>query len=174
LAQYKIDIIKSELTINGNASTHEWSLKADSIAGSGTLAFGSMQGFTVSTFDVEISVAGLKSDKAIKLEKKAHRTLLENDFPYIKYHLIEVKDVNSNDQAITFTALGELNIAGTTKEIEMIINSKVLPNKDMLFSGKKRLTMTDFKLEPPTALFGMMKCDDDVIIQFELTVRPYE
>lgn len=40
------------------------------------------------------------------------------------------------------------------------------------FKGNKKLKMTDFNMEPPKAMFGILKADDDVTVSFNVTFRP--
>ena len=62
--------------------------------------------------------------------------------------------------------MGNLTIAGATKPLEIIFDAKVSSNKIVL-SGSKSLKMTDFKIDPPKAMFGTITTGDEVIIKFE-------
>jgi hypothetical protein len=35
------------------------------------------------------------------------------------------------------------------------------------------LRMTDFRITPPTALFGMVKAKDDLVVQFDLILEDH-
>jgi hypothetical protein len=38
--------------------------------------------------------------------------------------------------------------------------------------GSLQVRMTDFGVEPPTALFGLVKAHDDILIRFHLMADP--
>jgi len=46
----------------------------------------------------------------------------------------------------------------------------VLPNGDIEFSGTKKLRMTDYKVDPPTAMLGALTTGDEVILQFKVVL----
>ena len=45
------------------------------------------------------------------------------------------------------------------------------PDGSIALTGSLSLLMTDFGVEPPTAMLGMMKTADQVTVKFELRVR---
>jgi hypothetical protein len=61
-------------------------------------------------------------------------------------------------------------MAGTTKPIDLVANYKVLSNGDLQITGSKKIKMTDFNMEPPTAMMGTIKVGDDVIIGFDIVL----
>lgn len=66
--------------------------------------------------------------------------------------------------------MGNLNVAGTTKSIDLVVKGELLPNGAILFEGMKALKMTDFNVKPPTALLGVLKTGNEVFISFRITV----
>jgi hypothetical protein len=48
---------------------------------------------------------------------------------------------------------------------------KILPNGELQLTVSKKLKMTDFKMEPPTAMMGTIKVGDEVTVIFDVTVN---
>jgi len=76
-----------------------------------------------------------------------------------------------NVSASTLEAEGTLLMAGVTKPISLTLTYKVLPNGALQIIGSKKLTMTDFKMEPPKAMMGTIKVGNDVTVNFDLTLN---
>jgi hypothetical protein len=54
----------------------------------------------------------------------------------------------------------------------MPLKYKILPNGDLQFSASKKIKMTEYKMEPPTAMMGTIKVGDEVTVNFDITVTP--
>jgi hypothetical protein len=63
-------------------------------------------------------------------------------------------------------------MAGTTKNIDMTVKAKILPNGDIQLIGSKKINMTEFGMKPPTAVLGTIKVGPEVTINFDLIVTP--
>ena len=64
------------------------------------------------------------------------------------------------------TTSGYLTIAGTKKLIDLTFDAKVTGDKITL-TGDHQTKMTDFKVDPPTAMFGTITTGDEVNIKFQ-------
>ena len=60
-----------------------------------------------------------------------------------------------------------LTIAGVTKEVTIVCIVSVEPGKVTL-SGKHGITMSDYGVVPPKAMFGTLQVQQDVFINFSL------
>ncbi|HMU70708.1 MAG TPA: YceI family protein, partial [Chitinophagales bacterium] len=63
---------------------------------------------------------------------------------------------------------GDLTIAGFTKNIDISGMVYVKENGKLYIDVSRALKMTDFKIDPPTALMGTMQVADDITIRFKL------
>jgi polyisoprenoid-binding protein YceI len=69
-------------------------------------------------------------------------------------------------------ATGYLTMAGTMKSVKLTGLVKVMENGDIQLSLSKKLKMTEFKMEQPTAMMGTITVGDEVAINFDLTLTP--
>jgi polyisoprenoid-binding protein YceI len=91
--------------------------------------------------------------------------------PYIVFQLTEMSQskLSDNDSEITLT--GNLSFAGATRKISIKTVGKITKSGDYQLKGTFPLKMTDFKMTPPTAMFGTMKTGDAVTIKFDVTFK---
>lgn len=74
------------------------------------------------------------------------------------------------------TVKGYLTVAGHKKEIEFPMQALVLEDGTLKATGQTELRMTDYNVEPPRAMLGMIRVDDLFSVHFELfaTIRIWE
>lgn len=65
---------------------------------------------------------------------------------------------------------GRLTIAGTTQTVQMVVKGKALDGGHFRFTGQQVLKMTDFGVDPPTAMLGTLKTGDQITVHFDVTV----
>lgn len=161
---YELNTKNSNLRVTGTSSLHDWEMIATGFSAETGLK---LEGNAVSEIQfVEFTspVAGLESDKNI-MNKKAHDALKEKKFPQIKFTL-------KGDGPCTVSGknadiAGVLTLAGKTKEIKAPVDFTILSDRQFTVSGKVRLKMSDFGIDPPTALFGTVKTDDEVEVKYK-------
>ncbi len=61
-------------------------------------------------------------------------------------------------------------MAGKTLPIDLKVSYKLAANGELKIIGSKQLTMTDFGMEPPTAMMGAIKVGNEISVTFEITL----
>ena len=99
--------------------------------------------------------------KALKAEQEPNIT-----YKFDKLILLTEFDLH------TYTAetSGFLTIAGLTKPINLLFNISVLNHK-ISFIGDKNLKMSDFNIDPPRAMLGMLKSGNDILVKFDVSYQ---
>ncbi|MEO6894849.1 MAG: YceI family protein [Ginsengibacter sp.] len=96
-----------------------------------------------------------------------------------KYPVISVKLTDAQmDRGKTLSLSGwttiklnvSISMAGSTKNAFIIVQGKQTGKSLYRFVGQYSMLMTDFGITPPTALFGMVKVMDAIIVKFDLIV----
>ena len=59
-----------------------------------------------------------------------------------------------------------LTIAGKTKEVNIASKLDFKNNSSFMVTGEVPLKMSDFNIDPPTAMMGAMKTGDEVVIKY--------
>jgi|GEM_PF-3436629 len=63
---------------------------------------------------------------------------------------------------------GVLTVAGTSRTITFNAEGAVLDEKRVRVRGHKEILMTDYNIEPPTALLGVVRAQDELTVYFDI------
>ncbi len=158
---YKLDGVKSSMTIIGTSTIHDWEMNVEDLKGDFVLSSENNFGeFASGHFTV--NVTSIKSEHSL-MNKKAYDALKEDDHPQIKVKVVSVA-VFENKLKTTF----DLNIAGKTNKLTKEFNYKINNNGSIEIQGSVDLKMSDFDVEPPVALMGTIKTGDEIKVSFKL------
>lgn len=100
------------------------------------------------------------------MDKKAHDALKEKKSPEIKFSLNKNNNVNISGANANLTGL--LTVAGKSKTVKVSANFDVENPQKFLVSGSVPIKMSDFGIDPPTAVMGTIKTGDEVVVKFNL------
>lgn len=159
---YTIVPDESEVVITGSSNVHDWESVAEEFSGSASIEIEEGSLVSISDLDFNVVVDGIKSGKG-GMDSKTYDALNKKKHPNIVFVLNEITEINED----SLIANGELTISGVTKTISMNVQYEVLADGSVSFKGSKPLKMTDFKVDPPTAMFGAVKAYDDVEVTFD-------
>ncbi|HNV30678.1 MAG TPA: YceI family protein [Cyclobacteriaceae bacterium] len=153
-------------TIAGTSTMHDWTMTSQGATYNASIevnADGTPSKLTLVT--VTLPAESLKSHEKA-MDKNAYKSLNTDKYKDITFQLTSSKIAGK-----TITCNGNLTIAGTTKAIDVDVTYEV-KNSTLVCKGSKKLKMTDFKVEPPTFMFGAIKTGDDITVTFEVTLAP--
>ena len=159
----------SELKVSGTSSLHDWTMKTTKGNGKATFTMAGDQLQSVSNLQVSFKAQTLKSGKD-GMDDKAYDALKVKNNPSITFTLREMKSLKQEGSAITYTAVGDLTLAGEKREVTFTGTGKAVDGA-FKFQGKTSFKLTDFKVTPPTAMFGTIKTGDAVTVGFNVTFK---
>lgn len=159
---FNADPANSEVTITGTSTIHDWESTAEEFSGTASLTIVDGQLISIENLTFNVLVEGIKSGKR-GMDKKTYGALDEKKHPNIVFNLTKVNTIENE----TISAAGDLTIAGVTKSIEMKVAYAIGEEGTITFTGEQPITMTDYKIKPPKAVFGTIKCGDDVVVHFD-------
>ncbi|WP_340106082.1 YceI family protein [Rhodohalobacter sp. 8-1] len=119
------------------------------------------------TLELTIPVEDIESGSG-KLTSNMHKYLKEKDHPNITFNLLTVDSISVDGNNATINATGVVNAAGVDHQTTMTVDA-LFENGSVTFSGTQPLMMTDFNIDPPTALFGTIRARDEIDIIYSLT-----
>ena len=154
------------ITIAGTSTMHDWTMTSEvanynasfEVNADGTPS-------ALNSVTVTVPAESLKS-KEKAMDKNAYKSLMTD-----KYKDITFKLTSSKITGKTITCNGNLTISGTTKPVDVEVTYEV-KNGNLVCKGSKNIKMTDFKVEPPTFMFGAIKTGDEITISFDVTLSP--
>lgn len=156
---HKIINDKSNVIIEGTSNIHDWEMDVEDIKSEIQLEEGSESKIESITFNVPVE--GLKSGKS-RMDKNTYEALKSEDHSTIKFESTSIKESNAK-----LYAVGNLTIAGTTKNVEIPLELNKTQDKLTIVTSYE-INMLDYNVEPPTAMFGTIKTGESVVVKFNL------
>lgn len=154
-----------KFTINGGSNLHDWSENVEKVGASGVVNWNSNGTFEINTLTVTLNVQSIKSSEGSTMNGKTYKALKSDSHPTITFTLTSPLQVSQGGTSVA--AAGNLTVAGVTRKVTIHAKINSSPNSNINIEGTVPLKMTDFGIDPPTALFGALKVGNDVTIQFK-------
>jgi polyisoprenoid-binding protein YceI len=158
----------NSMNVQGSSSLHEWESQITKAEWKGVFQVENLTLLDIKNVEVKIPVESIKSTKGKMMDSKTYDAFNAEKYPFIVFTLTSAK---INQGSGTVDAKGNLNMGGTSRPIELQAKYKILPNGELQLTVSKKLKMTDFKMEPPTAMMGTIKVGDEVTVNFDVTVN---
>lgn len=162
---------KSRLTIYGTSTLHDFSIEANRIRGV-IEAEPRGEGISILAAEIEIPVRVLDSGNS-SMNENMWRALKETEYPVITYRLSSATIESATKEKVVFKTVGVLTVAGTSREIEMVVTATLERNGSIRLEGTKELRMTDFGVTPPSMMLGTIKTGNAVTVQFQVLTEPF-
>jgi hypothetical protein len=169
--QNRIEFLPSStLVVDGTSNQSDWTVTADSLYGWVNLAAGTDGMPSISSAELHVIADEIVSNKSPIMDRLMRRALKTSEFSEIVFTLNEA-DVQPLSEADTFAVAsrGQLAIAGETRDVEIGLGGERTPS-GFRFAGSYEMNMTDFGIDPPTALFGALHTGDGVVVRFDLRI----
>lgn len=165
-AQVKYTLSPSpELKVEGGSSLHDWEMTSNTAKGEGQFILEGNQFRGVRSLQVSMEAESLKSGTR-GLDSNAYKALDTKKNKEVRFTLRELTGSGSNYQA-----RGDFTIAGVTRPANFPV--KVSQNGNRItFEGSYNTKLTDYSIDPPTALLGTVKTRDEITIKFKTTFQP--
>lgn len=151
----------SQITIEGTSNLHDWETHTESIRGDAQLKVEKGQVESVGDVKVNIPVKSIESGKNI-MDNKTFDALKGNKYPNISFVMNKVETTTPDKVSI----VGNLNIAGVSHPVKINADYSI-HGQTVQFQGKLPVRMSQFNIDPPTALFGTLKTKDEVTIAYK-------
>ncbi len=102
-----------------------------------------------------------------------HKSLGGNDNPTIKIKLLEARMMYNaqNDKNGKLYTTVEISINGQTKITDVTVGYEQVNPYSFLISGSKDMLMSEFGIDPPSPMLGMVKVHNKVNIHFHLLIE---
>lgn len=160
-------IKKFVMTVKGTSTMHDWESSVEKMECNALYKIEDDNLVAIRDAVIRIPVKSIRSTKGKMMDNKTWEAFQYSKFPSVFFTLTS----ETIDPVTRIAELaGNLTMAGTTKKIALSVNYKVLPNGELQITGSKKIKMTDFKMEPPTAMLGSIEVGDEVTITFDLVL----
>ena len=158
-------VAKPKLVISGTSSLHDWDMVSETATGKIQATLDGNNITAISSLIVEMPAESIKSGKG-GMDKNAYKALKTSQFKSTKFNL---KSATQNSDG-TWNFSGTFTFAGVSKAVTLKIKEST-SNGQTVLEGTYPFKLTDYKIDPPTALMGTVKTGDDVKISFVLKFK---
>jgi polyisoprenoid-binding protein YceI len=162
---------ESRVWVDGTSSRDSWTVKAAEVDGFVALAPTPGE-LRIQRGRFSVPSGTLTGDRGAIMDRLTQNALKSREHPTIVYELASATATPNGANKFNLQTRGRVTIAGVSKEITGAAEAERLPNGTLRFTGKYPLLMSDFGMTPPTAMFGQLRTGDEVVVNYELLVRP--
>ena len=162
----------STIHISGTSTLSDWVVKSQQVSGEMMVAppakkadRNAVPAGTIKNAKVILEVAGIKSEKGETMDNKMYVALKEENHPQIAFVL--TRPVELVTVPATISAAGEVTLAGVTRPMTFDLK---LTHEEGVFhlQGSRPLKLSDFEIEPPSAMFGQIVAGNDIVVELNL------
>ncbi len=157
-----------EVYVTGGSTLHDWTARISDVAGYPlSMGWTSQSQSKVDVFEFSVGVESMTGGRGPTMDKKIREALKFESHPRITYVQNEPAPItwSPNGSDFSLVSKGLLNIAGVEKAVEVTVSGRRAEGM-LIFEGAKSLLMSDYGIEPPTAMFGQIKTKDDITFHF--------
>ncbi len=165
LAQEAYKAQKASVVIKGTSTLHDWEMKGENFSCQSSFTLDDNKVTGVKSLSLSIPVQSLKSGKGA-MDKNAYAALKADNHKQVTYTINSTKLVGNK-----LVCSGSLTIAGVTKTMEVESTCTVNADNTIVCKTSKSFKMTEFKVEPPSFMFGSVTTGDDITLEFDLTFK---
>lgn len=161
----------SKSTIQGTSSLHDWESQITKVEYKGVFIMEDNVLKSVKSAEVTIPVASIKSTKGRIMDNKTYDAFNAEKNPNITFLLVTAQ-LRKEGAGNVIDGSGYLTMAGTMKSVKLSGYIKILENGDVHLTVTKKLKMTEYAMEQPTAMMGTITVGDEVTLNFDLVLTP--
>lgn len=166
--QLKLSTTNSSITVSGTSSLHDWDVVSESF--SGTIQVMDFTTAEIGGLFVNVPAESLKSGKG-SMDNKIYGALKTKKNKDITFKMTEIISSNKiSNSSIELNMKGDLQIAGETRNIPLSIKL-TQTGTTVKAEGSYTMKMTEFNVEPPTAMFGTITTGDEITIKFNVNFK---
>ncbi len=156
---YELDADQSSVSVDGSSTLRNWSAEVKNMEGEIKLDADGK----ISEVSLSFEATTMDGGRGADMNKKIYKALKVESYPAIQFQGGPAESTDGFDLA----SEGELSIAGESKSV--LIQAKGSIGNGI--EGSTALKLSEFQIEPPTAMFGQIVCHDDITVVFNLKFR---
>jgi len=161
---YQID--KVEVTITGGSTLHDWTVKAEEVFDyQDQITIDMDDAGEIGEFGCKIGVATMDGGRGAVMNNKIHKALKSDLHPYVKYEQTSPANYEHQGDKMSITSSGVVSIGGVDREvvIEAVGGTE---GEKFTIAASHPMKLSDFDIEPPSAMFGQIQTKDDIVVHF--------
>jgi hypothetical protein len=155
---------ESKVVVKGTSSLHDWVTDVTEINGGGIFALGANAIESANNFHLSMPVKSMASGKK-GMDNKIYEALKADKSPMIEF---QYKNISQQSPG-KITVNGKMTIAGKSKDVQLVSDYAII-NGNIIIKGVHSMKMTEFEVDPPTAMLGAVRAGDQIQIEYNLVL----
>jgi polyisoprenoid-binding protein YceI len=167
-SQTRLDLTdESRLWIEGSSSVNTFTCVAGEVDGGGL--FREVPDSALVEAELRVPVRRFDCGKD-RMNKDMYAALKAKDYPEIHFRLedVDLEEPAAGAGTYSLQVTGQLTIAGTERTFELPVEALQSADGTYRAAGRLPLLMSDFGIDPPTALLGLIKAHNEITVCFDL------
>jgi len=156
----------SKITIKGTSNLHDWEETVGKFNVNLSVQNTNIEITRIDHVHLVCKTSSISSDYTI-MTNKTMEALKTDKYPEIVFSMETTDKLAMTNGKLSGILSGYLNLAGTSKRINVAFEGSVNNNR-IVITGSKEINMIDFKIKPPTAMMGALKTGETVVVSFLL------
>lgn len=99
------------------------------------------------------------------------KTLKEKDFPILSIKFISINSFPDFKNPTKISGIVDIGLAGVSKKFEINYLFTLDEKQQVHLKGDQKIHFSDFNLNPPSKLGGMIKAKDELFVEFKLNLK---
>lgn len=156
---------QQSVSVKGESTLHDWKVSVSDISG---LPESIDISNTLPAFTFTAAVSSMDGGRGASMNEKIQDALKNEEYPSITYTQNGVAEITTDNDTLSIASKGMIKIAGIEKEITLTMKGHYNPNEITLM-GSFPFKMSEFDIDPPTAMFGQIETKDEISVEVEIT-----
>lgn len=161
--------------IQGSSNIRDWMEFVEEVDGVANIIRLDSMHFDIHEVKILIRVNSIKSMgvEGTAMNKKTYETLKADQYPVINFMILSpVRPVVVIGKKHFIETKGLLTVAGITKTIRLHPTILITKEGKVSVEGHVFLKISDFGIDPPVTLFGLLRVKDEVFVHFNVNLVP--
>jgi polyisoprenoid-binding protein YceI len=154
------------VTVSGTSNLHDWEMQMEDF-GCDMEISSKNPSLKIQSVSFSGLSTSIKSNSSI-MNKKTYDAIQADQYPEIRFENASPEDIPLDTESFEGILSGDLFLAGKTGKIDLPFSGSIISEEEIRISGSKKLKMSDYDIDPPTAMLGTLKTGDEVTISFNL------
>ena len=168
-ATFKLSSSK-EVVMNlcGTTPIKNWTMMAHGLSGEAKMTITTDNHLAgIQELNFNLPVHNLKGEES-GMDNDAYKALKADQYRDIVFRLISASIEPRDAHHYDVKARGNLTVAGVTREVVLQMAGSPANDGTITFSGSEQVKMSDYNVERPSILFGMIKAGDVMTLTYNL------
>jgi polyisoprenoid-binding protein YceI len=161
------------MTIKGTSTYHDWTSSVNNVSVQGDFVFANGTLENINHATVLVLTKSITSEQQSTLmDSRTHDALKVDKYPSITFEYSKVKSLIKESNHSRLEINGILTIAGTPRNTDLTMNISTNEKGEVLISGEKTIKMSDYGIQAPVFMLGLLRVGDEVTVSYDVVLDP--